>query len=127
MPFGLPTVERLLYNKGDQIVKPGSKDRKTSILITGLELDELQRFVWMMAESFGLDRRIANYQGVLPIGLWRWDIECLVDVINSVLDDPEYYPTQDNPEYLAIKALRDRLQVENDALYAELRTSTRKK
>lgn len=48
-----------------------------------------------MAESFGLDRRIANYQGVRPIGLWRWDIECLVDVINSVLDDPEYYPTQD--------------------------------
>jgi hypothetical protein len=109
------------------MVKPGSKDRKASILITSLELDELQRFVWMMAESFGLDRRIANYQSMRPIGLWRWDIECLVDVINSVLDDPEYYPTQNTPEYLAIKTLRDRLQVEEDALYAELRTSTRKK
>ena len=42
------------------MVKPGSKDRKASLLITGLELDELQRFVWMMLESFGLDRRIAN-------------------------------------------------------------------
>ncbi len=50
-------------------MKPGSRDRKASILITGLELDELQRFVWMMVESFGLDRRIANYQGVRPIGL----------------------------------------------------------
>lgn len=30
------------------MVKPGSKDRKASILITGLELDELQRFAWMM-------------------------------------------------------------------------------
>ncbi|MCX6065445.1 MAG: hypothetical protein NT121_06785 [Chloroflexi bacterium] len=42
------------------MVKPGSKDRKASILITGLELDELQRFVWMMAESFGLDRRLGH-------------------------------------------------------------------
>jgi hypothetical protein len=32
-------------------------------LITGMELDELQRFDWMVAEAFGLDRRIANYQG----------------------------------------------------------------
>ena len=109
------------------MVKPGSKDRKASILITGLELDELQRFVWMMAESFGLDRRIADYQGIRPIGLWRWDIECLVDVIDSVLNDPKYYPAQGNPEHQAIKALRDRLQTENDVLYAELRISIRKK
>ena len=87
------------------MVKPGSKDRKASILISGLELDELQRFVWMMAESFGLDRRIANYQGVRPIGLWRWDIECLVDLIDSVMNDPQYYPVQDNPEYQAIKGV----------------------
>ena len=97
------------------MVKPGSKDCKASILINGMELDELQRFVWMMAESFGLDRRIANYQGVHPIGLYRWDIECLVDVINSVLKDLEYYPTQDSPEYQAIKKLRDRLQAEENA------------
>jgi hypothetical protein len=107
------------------MIRPGRKDRKVSILITGMELDELQRFDWVMAESFGLDRRIANYQGVRPIGLWRWDIECLVGVIDSVLDDPEYYPTQDSPKYLAIKTLRDRLQAEEDALYAELRASTR--
>ena len=108
------------------MIKPGSKDRKATILITGLELHEIQRFVWMMAESFGLDRRIANYQGVRLIGLWRWDIECLVDVIDSVLDDPEYYPTQDSPEYLVLKALHNRLQVEEEALFAELQTSTRK-
>ena len=98
------------------MVKPGSRDRKASILITGMELDELQRFDWMMAEAFGLDGRIANYQGVRPIGLYRWDIECLVDVINSVLDDTEYYPTQDSPAYHAIKNLRDRLQIEENAL-----------
>ena len=98
------------------MIKPGSGDRKASILITGAELDELQRFVWMMAESFGLDRRIANYQGVRPMGLYRWDIECLVEVIDSVLNDPEYYPTQDSLEYQVIKNLRDRLQVEENAL-----------
>jgi len=85
-------------------------------LITGMELDELQRFVWMVAESFGLDRRIANYQGVRPIGLYRWDIECLMDVIDSVLDDPQYYPTQDSEEYRALNNLRTRLQVEEDSL-----------
>ena len=100
------------------MVKPGSKDHKASILINGLELDELQRFDWMMAESFGLDRRIADYKGTRPIGLWRWDIECLVEVIDAVLDDPEY---------LALKMLRKRLQAENDVLYTELRSSTRKR
>jgi hypothetical protein len=98
------------------MIKPGSKDRKASILITGMELDELQRFVWMMAESFGLDRRINYYRGVRPIGLYRWDIECLVDVIASVLNDPEYYPTQDSPEFQAIKNLHERLQAEENAL-----------
>ena len=98
------------------MIKPGSKDRKASILITGMELDELQRFDWMMAEAFGLDQAYRELPGVRPIGLYRWDIECLVDVINSVLDDPEYYPTQDSPEYQAIKNLRDRLQIEENAL-----------
>ena len=98
------------------MVKPGSKDRKAIILITGLELDELQRFTGFMAESFGLDRRIANYQGVRPIGLWRWDIECLIDVINSVLDDTKYYPTHDSPEFQAIRNLRDRLDEEEKLL-----------
>jgi hypothetical protein len=37
-------------------------------------------------------------------------------MINSVLDDPEYYLTQDSPEYQAIKNLRDRLQIEENAL-----------
>jgi len=107
------------------MVKPGSKDRKASILITGLELEELQRFVWMMAESFGLDRRIDDYKGTRPIGLWRWDIECLTAVIDSALDDPEYYPTQDTIEYLALKTLGERLQIEEEILTAEVRTLRR--
>ena len=105
------------------MIKPGRGDRKASILITGAELDELHRFVWMMAESFGLDRRIDKYQGMRPIGLYRWDIECLVYVINSVMDDPEYYPNHDSFQYLAIKNLRDRLRAEDDAIKANYRPS----
>jgi hypothetical protein len=104
------------------MVKPGSKDRQANILITGLALAELQRFDWMMAESFGLDRRIANYKGKRSIGLWRWDIECLLSVIDSVLGDPEYYPIQGSPGHLAIKDLRDRLQKKVEILRADVRT-----
>jgi hypothetical protein len=39
-------------------LKPGKHDRKHQTLIAGVELDELKRHTWLMAESFGLDRRI---------------------------------------------------------------------
>ena len=98
------------------MVKPGSRDRKAQIVITGMELDELKRFSWMMAECFGLDRRIDNYRGVRPIGLYRWDIECLIEVIDFVLTDQKYFPTQNSLEYQAIKNLCDRLKAEEFAL-----------
>lgn len=96
-------------------MKPGKYDRKLQILITGLELDELQRHVWMMAESFGLDRRIANYQGKRPIGLYRWDVECLMEVMDSALNDRDEYPSQDSEGYLALKNLLERLRKEDAA------------
>ena len=91
-------------------MKIGKYDLKINVLITGLELDELQRYVWMMAESFGLDRRIENYQGKRPIGLYRWDIECLTDVMDSALEDSRYYPSKTKKGYLALAGLRDRLK-----------------
>ena len=102
-------------------MKPASGERKRYILINGLELNELHRFDWLMAESYGLDRRIANYKGTRPIGLWRWDIDCLVDAIDLVLDDPEFYSSHETPGYLAIKALQDRVKEEGKALYAEIK------
>ncbi|WP_289022482.1 hypothetical protein [Desulfobacter postgatei] len=56
-------------------MKPGSKDKKIKISISGKELSELQRHTWLMVEAFGLDRRIENYQGKRPIGLYRWDLD----------------------------------------------------
>lgn len=38
-------------------MKPGSKDIKTDILISGEELTELKRHTWLMDEAFGLDSR----------------------------------------------------------------------
>ena len=93
-------------------MKPGSRDIKVNILITGQELEELQKHTWSMAEAFGLDRRIENYQGKRPIGLFRWDFDCLIDVIDIALDDPRDYPDRNNAEYSALKKLHNRLKDE---------------
>jgi hypothetical protein len=97
-----------MLNQGEPM-KPGSKDVKVKLLISGLELEELQRYTWMMAESFGLDRRIGNYQGRRTIGLYGWDFECLLAVISPTLEDPKYYPSKTRKGYLALAALRERL------------------
>jgi hypothetical protein len=94
-------------------MKPGSKDIKLNILITGEELDELQRHTYQMAEAFGLDRRIDNYRGTRPIGLYSWDFDCLLAVIEGALEDERYYPDQAAPEYKALMNLYLRLQDEN--------------
>ncbi|MDI6730373.1 MAG: hypothetical protein QMD06_02380 [Candidatus Altarchaeum sp.] len=73
-------------------MKPESGDMKYKILITDIEIEELQKQTWQMCEAFDLDRRIDNYQGKHPIGLYRWDIECLVEVLSSVIDDPKEHP-----------------------------------
>ncbi len=57
-------------------MKPGSKDIKTDIVISGEELTELKRHTWLMDEAFGLDSRIDKYKGAKPIGLYIWDFEC---------------------------------------------------
>ena len=91
-------------------MKPGSRDIKYTILITGLELEELQRHTWHMVESFGLDRRIEAYRGKRPIGLYRWDIECLQDVISLALKDPAEYPDHSAPGYVALRGLYERVR-----------------
>ena len=93
-------------------MKPGSKDKKIKVLISGNELSELQRHTWSMAEAFGLDRRIENYQGTRPIGLFRWDLDCLIDVIDIALDNPNDYPDKTSEEYHVLKNLHDRLKNE---------------
>jgi hypothetical protein len=59
-------------------MRPGPKDVKRAILITRDELYELKRFTIDVVEAFGLDRRIEAYSGKRSIGLYRWDVDCLL-------------------------------------------------
>ena len=90
-------------------MKIGSKDKNYKILIAGKELEELKRHTWEMAESFGLDSRIERYKGTRPIGLYRWDMDCLTDVLEMVMRDKHEYPDKTSPEYEAIRSLYERL------------------
>ena len=100
-------------------MKPGSKDRKYEILITGMELEELQKQTSQMVEAFGLDRRIENYLGKRPIGFYRWDLDCLVDVVMCALDDPVEYPDKNTGEYLAMKNLYEKLRKLHEEAYSK--------
>lgn len=94
-------------------MKPGSKDIKLEILISGEELSELQRYSCHMVEAFGLDRRINNYKGKRPIGLYSWDFDCILAVIEDALNDPTEYPDNEDQGYKSLKTLFDRLKSEN--------------
>lgn len=91
-------------------MKPGSKDIKLHILISGEELSELKRHTGLMIEAYGLDSKFEKYKGKRPIGLYRWDLDCLIDVIDIALDDPREYPDKKNSGYRALKQLSHRLQ-----------------
>jgi hypothetical protein len=91
------------------MIKPGSKDEKASLIIAGEELTELKRITWLMSDSFGLDRRIENYQGKRPIGFYSWDLECLLDVIDHALKDGKEYPDKTTSGYRALTQLSGRL------------------
>ncbi|MEW6587071.1 MAG: hypothetical protein AB1442_15860, partial [Nitrospirota bacterium] len=73
---------------------------------------ELKRHTSQMSEAFGLDEKIENYQGKRPLGLYRWDMDCLIDVIEMALDDLADYPDKKAPGYNALKSLLRRLRSE---------------
>lgn len=98
-------------------MKPGSRDHRHKLLISGAELRELKKHSYSMVEAFGLDRKIENYQGTRPITLYRWDLDCLLSVIDLALNDERDYPDKSCPEYQALKQLGDRLHQEYDAVY----------
>jgi len=91
-------------------MKPGAGDTPYRILITGRELEELKKHVWMIAEAFGLDGRIAAYHGKRPITLYAWDLDCLEDVISDALVTSTEYPDRSGPGYEALQRLHDRLR-----------------
>jgi hypothetical protein len=97
-------------------MKPGKYDRKHQLLITGAELRELKELD--LAESFGLDRRIELYEGKRPLGLYRWDLEYLVESLSMVLDGRYYgeLPAKRRP---TVQRLHDRVRAEYDSAYGQ--------
>ena len=95
-------------------MKPGSRDIKVKMLIAGEELEELQKHTWSMCEAFGLDRRIEKYKGNRAIGFYRWDMDCLIDVLSMALDDSKEYPDHNSSGYLALKNLFEKMKSEYD-------------
>jgi hypothetical protein len=91
-------------------MKPGPNDTKLAILITGDELRELKRFTIDMAEAFGLDRRVEAYSGKRPIGLYRWDADCLLDVMDNALKDIGAYPDKTSTACITLRGLHARLK-----------------
>jgi len=51
------------------------------------ELELLQDNTWQMAESFGLDQRIANLTGKRKVGFYLWDLECLEMVVDDLKNE----------------------------------------
>jgi hypothetical protein len=95
-------------------VKPGKYDRQHYFLIRGAELRELKELD--LPESFGLEERIQRYQGKRPLGLYRWDLEYLLDALSMALDEPDdYYTPPANKR--AIKKLLERLKAEYESAY----------
>jgi len=95
-------------------MKPGRNDIPIRIKIFGTQLQELQRHAWHMCEAFGLDSKIENYKGKRPIAFYRWDLDCLIDVLCIVLHDEKEYPDKHADEYIELSKLHSNLS----ALYA---------
>jgi hypothetical protein len=70
-------------------MKPEKKDIKAEIKFEIDELELLQENTWQMAESFGLDRRIANMTGKRKVGFFSWDLDCLESVVTDLQEAPE--------------------------------------
>ncbi|RLG15337.1 MAG: hypothetical protein DRN71_01530 [Candidatus Nanohalarchaeota archaeon] len=98
-------------------MKPGSRDIKYDVLIEGAELEELKKCSGAMAESFGLDRRIEKYQGKRPIGLYRWDIECLVMAIEWGINDLKVNPNKNAKEIAILEKLYARMKKLEDVAF----------
>jgi len=70
-----------------------------------------------MCEAYGLDDRVDNYKGVRPISFYRWDMDCLMDVLDYVLEKKEEYPDTNDEGYRAITALNVELRRRYNELY----------
>lgn len=86
-------------------MKPGKNDIPIERKISGRQLEELQKHTWQMCEAFGLDRKIENYKGTGYISFYRWDLDCILDVLDAVLNDEKEYPDKKDEGYIKLYEL----------------------
>ena len=86
-------------------MKPGKNDIPIKRKICGRQLEELQKHTWQMCEAFGLDRKVENYKGTKPISLYSWDLDCILAVLDVVLDDEKEYPDKEDEGYIKLQEL----------------------
>jgi len=88
------------------MLKPEKNDIKVKIKFEMDELDLLQENTWQMAESFGLDTRIANLTGKREVGFYMWDLDCLEAVASDIKETEKNSPRSEKL-YLKIKNAMD--------------------
>ncbi|MDN5870603.1 MAG: hypothetical protein L0H73_07800 [Nitrococcus sp.] len=91
-------------------MKPGKYDTPYKVRFQGTELDVLHKLTWAMAEAFGLDCRIGAYQGIRPLTLYDWDLDCLEAVVYCALRDPDRHHITSKTELEALARLDARLR-----------------
>ena len=102
-------------------MKPGKHDRRHQVLIKDAELRVLKEL--SLPESFGLERRVEQYQGRRPSSLYRWDLECLLDTLSLEMTDRPLHPRPRRRDLAALQSLYDRLRKEYDLAYGTSRSS----
>ncbi|VEN75051.1 conserved hypothetical protein [Candidatus Desulfarcum epimagneticum] len=100
-------------------MKPGKNDIPVKIKISGRRLEELQKHTWHMCEAFGLDRKVENYKGVRPISFYSWDLDCILDVLDIVLNDDKEYPDKKDEGFIKLHELYLELKKASKKIYRD--------
>ncbi len=102
-------------------MRPGSCDVPVRVKFVGAELRALRKLAWAMAEAFGLDSRIAAYQGKRPIQLYRWDLDCIEMAVDDAVKEAEAARKGKAPRRTALKRLQERIHALREKAYEELK------
>lgn len=84
-------------------------DIRYKVKLSGIELEELQKYIYLMAGTFGLGSNIRECKG-RPITFYSWELDCLEAVCQIVLNDPQKYPDKECEGYKALYNLYEKFK-----------------
>ncbi|MBF0548587.1 MAG: hypothetical protein HQM08_29420 [Candidatus Riflebacteria bacterium] len=100
-------------------MKPGKNDISIKRKISLRKLVELQKHTWQMCEAFGLDNKIDNYKGMRPISFYRWDLDCILNVLDMALNDEKECPDKRDEGYIELYELYMDLKKDYEYTYED--------